>query len=783
MPEATPFELRIYCLCGQKMKVTSDMLGKPGKCIACRQKIRIPAEDELDHDETVIHLKDHPEYLRKPARAAKEAPAFSDESVSDLERDDVMLEGESGQLNAVAFERFEPIRRLCNYEHKVRAEIQCLREGRSSELDKATLMGYRGLARQTRHQLEDAIREELITIATELNEIRDVLAAQQKALHEGNTEYVAFSKVVLPVRKRREVLVYRQQNLRGWLATEDPHVAGGLDDVPLVDVPVDLAEEPFPLDDDIEGLPIENAVIRLEQALRERETADKLLNELHRMNLDGIITVDELARRRADTEAERQRARMAVAFYRGRLEQVIQDCEEDSSALNNYETAMKKELTAAEVGPQAFKKLEETIFKAQVDVKRARNMANRALNANAVSDVPNPHGTFLQRLARPGGLGSLGLDTWLAWAAGIMLLITVFVPVATRVPGGVPSAFQGTSMLVLIFAALLGLSATVMLRPFRGTLLNGLWLIFTVAGAFYVRETYGSDAGSSALGSTGVWWASPSGVMGLVAWALLGLGALLSLWPLGLARWFASANLVLGIALAIVIISNFFGIFQPRPELGEPVATLDTATGTYSVRIAVDNVGGAPFHVGSAEGAFAYVLESKIGSNSWTDAGSPLGLEIAGAATEFDTSADLVVPGGQQVKFIHELGPGIYRVQLIPGTPGEMDLRRTFELAPLDPNAIRPGGDGNMSEPAPVPKPQGIEVELRGALDGPDSTPIFSMILRKPDGSESKAQFRLGDTVYGEWTISEFSPAHNTVTVVNGDRLIVIERGTAETLD
>ena len=47
MPEGEPPRLRIYCTCGQKMKVSTSMLGRPGKCIACRQKIRIPSLDEL----------------------------------------------------------------------------------------------------------------------------------------------------------------------------------------------------------------------------------------------------------------------------------------------------------------------------------------------------------------------------------------------------------------------------------------------------------------------------------------------------------------------------------------------------------------------------------------------------------------------------------------------------------------------------------------------------------------------------------------------------------------
>lgn len=57
--------LRIYCICGQKMKVSEDMFGLPAKCIACRQKIRVPRPEDLPPNTAEIHLKDYPQYLRK----------------------------------------------------------------------------------------------------------------------------------------------------------------------------------------------------------------------------------------------------------------------------------------------------------------------------------------------------------------------------------------------------------------------------------------------------------------------------------------------------------------------------------------------------------------------------------------------------------------------------------------------------------------------------------------------------------------------------------------------
>src|SRR5262245_45517294 len=68
MPDVQSSTLRIYCLCGQKMRVSKKMYGLPGKCIACRTKIRIPREEDVPEGVTDIHLKDYPELIRGPIR-------------------------------------------------------------------------------------------------------------------------------------------------------------------------------------------------------------------------------------------------------------------------------------------------------------------------------------------------------------------------------------------------------------------------------------------------------------------------------------------------------------------------------------------------------------------------------------------------------------------------------------------------------------------------------------------------------------------------------------------
>src|SRR5690606_29411024 len=147
----------------QKMKVARDMFGKPGKCVACRQKIRVPSEDELPDSSGEIHLKDHPEFLRKPLRepvVAIEPAHVAPESVAEAAQEAVLLadepegewEGEfepapestSEDRAAVPFVLYDPLRAICNYEFQLNEQLEALRDNRKGAYDKATLMGYRG---------------------------------------------------------------------------------------------------------------------------------------------------------------------------------------------------------------------------------------------------------------------------------------------------------------------------------------------------------------------------------------------------------------------------------------------------------------------------------------------------------------------------------------------------------------------------------------------------------------------------------------------------------------
>lgn len=786
MPEARPTEIRLYCLCGQKMKITSNMFGKPGKCVACRQKIRIPARDELPADAATLYLKDHPEFLRALKKDVIALPDSASAPEAEADGDDLLLAGEPDELAPIPFVLYEPLGRLCNYEFKVDAQLALLREGKPAELDKATLMGYRGLARNARQLIEKRFRDELAIVATELREIREALARESAALRSGVLAYVEFSKRVLPYRKRREALTYRQQNLRGWLATEDPHMAGGLIDLPLSDVPVDPTEAPFPLARDVDNLPLEHAVLKLEEALRQREKADRRLNELHHANLNGAINAEQMKPLRADTDAERERARTGVAFYRSRLQHAIQDCEEDSSAIQAHLDTKRSELERGAITKATYQVLEESFFRAQLDIKRARNMATRALNANTVSDVPNPRGTFLERLARPGiQQRGLGIDSWLGWLASALMMAVIFVPLGDNVPGGNPATFPGLTLGLFVGGAFLGLSGIVGSRVPRAFALGALWLLLTIAGTAYFQYEQDSVGPAGIVLRGDPWWSSLGGRLLLSAWGVAALAMVVSFSTLAGLRWIGPALVVLGAALAGGILNDYAGYLHAVPTLEPEITEPLPETGAYAVTIPVKNLGNRPFWLGGdrvrVPRASAYVLERKTDEDTWVSAGAPTVAVVGETTYALDMATGLAVEPGSSAGIRHELVAGTYRVRISPQWSDIAPPEHTFTLKPftVDLETFFPA-DEAAEGGTTAPLGSGVTVELRGVLDAEASQPKFSVIITMADGTERREQFVLGEKLHGEWVISEFSPAHNTMTLSDGKRLLIVERGKPE---
>jgi hypothetical protein len=76
----------------------------------------------------------------------------------------------------------------------------------------------------------------------------------------------------------------------------------------------------------------------------------------------------------------------------------------------------------------------------------------------------------------------------------------------------------------------------------------------------------------------------------------------------------------------------------------------------------------------------------------------------------------------------------------------------------------------------------GIEAELRSRIATDAAEPVFSILLRSPTGSETTVDVGLGDTVVGDWYVSEHSLTQETVTLYNDQDIAILRIGAPKTL-
>jgi hypothetical protein len=95
-----------------------------------------------------------------------------------------------------------------------------------------------------------------------------------------------------------------------------------------------------------------------------------------------------------------------------------------------------------------------------------------------------------------------------------------------------------------------------------------------------------------------------------------------------------------------------------------------------------------------------------------------------------------------------------------------------------DANAAKEGE--SVSEAPPVisaPSMQMVRVELRGVVDSGRGKPTFAVIVHAPDGQAVSRRMNLGQTIYGPWKAQEFNPQTKTLTVSDGQRLLLFQPG------
>ena len=715
MPDEKAKHRRIYCICGQRMKIMEDMLGRPGKCVACRQKIRIPTAEEWPDEEERVHLKDHPEFLRvvkrsdPPEEGVEYTPLPADDA-DEGEGDEKHRHGPQTPLDVL-----EPLRVLANLEHRLKRKLQAVRKAEGNAkahgFDEDQLQALADEVRKAREELDDELRQSLMEVAIDLTTVQKQVADALLKARVGETPLQDYLSGVEKQRRRRDTLERRQWNLRAWLAVRTPVEAGGrirlpLDSPPPRDVRLTFEHEPD------EAVPLGDWWVQeLRQTLTLREQEERKLVEIDRSASEdpGL----DMSRRREEAQADRDRAEATVVFCRERLEQLKRDFAGDLGAANAQLDLLRGRLKMGEIGRREFASREYALGQAQSDLERAVSLVKRALSANSAQDVPRSRATYLDRLADVKKGPGFDGGRVLAWLSAVPLLAALFLPAIGDM--SVVRAFlefreqtPGLHWLLILPAAGIVVVATAgMLRsptP-RGGLLAIVWAALCVGlCAFFHECGYALGPLGEEVRGAGVWAVQPGPLAFEFGLALLAGACALSL---GRRLVGAIAGVVVFLAVALVlgaVVTDAGGLFRPNPVLSDTKHdAAEQVPGQFDSALTITNRGLRALVLSphsTARNALDYAVERRIGENSWDGAFEPYSTELAGAPVPQTGNPELVVrPGGSAVLH-YLLEPGDYRVRLGSHVVDRFSLAATTVPVPV-PAPVEPDPERARVEPAP----------------------------------------------------------------------------------
>ena len=823
MPDAS-VELRVYCVCGQKMKVTEDMFGLPAKCVACRRKIRIPARDDLAPDVHEIYLKDHPEFLRKPKKARKSLalankPVGAEAKVPDRAVVPVCAAEHAGKipelLRPLPLDTLDPLREIASLRNKVLRELRKAKDGghEGSDEVRATLKGHLHKLDEARAYLDNEIRQKRVEVGAELAAVREKIIQTGLLARLDEINFTTYQSMTDRLRRQRDALERLYYDLGAWLDVRDPRDAGGYVSRPFEEIPEPGFEVHWPESPQGPAPMLEQHTQTLREAFAARERAKEKLEETARLRTEGTVSAAGVAEIRAEAKIEKRKAEAEITYRRKRLEDSGQDTAGDVQTIHACLDRARKRCEDGALEKPVFEAVEHELMRAQHDCAKAHDIVTRALIAGGSREVPDTKGSYLERLAgvstapkRRPKLSAvlaydprgLGLDSWVAWASALMLALAVFLPVVgnlSPVQTCKTLAFQGRGVYWIMAAPILGGAAivaagTIPRRRARGLLLLGIWLALTLLAVLILHESrYSAGAVAERFHKNGNWLMRPGVVLMVLANLTLLAAACTALCAQR--RWWipiaASAVIVLGISA--IVRSNVMGMAVPMPTLTVDSRPVEDPAKPYSeVHVAVGNTGRRSMFLSPvrsvARNAFVFQVQRQNGA-AWNDVAIQH-VQVTGITGPIDSRTPshfrtLTIKPGAAADFKYSLPPGEYRVQLLDTNGLREPLASLLSItAPEPPPAPvlplpAPVEQTDLAVEPPAP-PLPVEVELKGILIGPNREPRFSMLLHVPGKAPQSIDAMLGDKIHNDWVVSEFNPLRQTLTITKEANVLIISR-------
>ncbi len=778
-----PREIRLYCLCGLKMRITADMYGKPGKCISCRQRFWVPTPEELPEDDNILRLVNHPELLRRagdrvrkdahgPGKDVPSAPGFqypevmpemaSKDSVSGsgslarLSAEDRLAAGSGDAVSAAEAEEptaplddLEPLRQILAYRYLMECQAQdAAAKKTNNSVDTDTRLAYRRVIERARNKVEQRLRELLFDTGRRLVEVFGEIAQTTLRFRVGEIGPDAYFEAVGKLRQRREWLDRQRVNMKNWLRTEDVYLLGGPEGVTLEDMNLNRVEVFLPAEDQEDRPLLKKYIDEMREAFDARSVAERRRSEWRRMVREGEMHAEALREGPLQAAADTQRARARIVHCRVRLRQVVRDCDTDLSALQAYRQLLAKgalprsrgEVTQEEVLNEA-----RMVSRALADLRLWRNWAYNATNAEEPGDLPLSPPTLFRRLAEPNELRRFALESVPAYAAALCLMLLALMPLAMARAG-----FLAGMMFMVIVPA-----SSSRLR--RGAIYVAVWVIETFLMGLACHLSEADPAARSYLSNPVHLAVMVAAALG--AWTAMGVCATLVLRKAaGGYVWVPPAAGAAGILLFLAAV--FLGS-SPAPS-PQPASTP-----------AITAVTPPPAAGTSAENV------TKTG-NPVPTAPPPLPpVAVAPKPAPATSASPAIVPVKTVMPTATPVSPLPSATAALPPTAATPP-RNSPESATPQEVAAPPGADAAQSSAdatTAASAPIATTVELRGVMQKEGDPPRFRIVLNAPGGRNRTMDIMLGETVYGPWIALEYSATSKKLTLSNTKRMVVLDTG------
>lgn len=815
MPKQDTHSLRIFCLCGQKMKVTPEMLGRTGACVACGRSIFIPGESDLPAGTREIHLSDHPQWVQPDALPAMLLEADEDDTLGPI---DIL----------------EPLRILSSAVYGLRRDLAAMKD-EQSDSERAPLERYLLRAQEERASLDMQMRERLTETNIELASTQKQVAEARVAVRVGRMSFEEYGSHIARLRSRRDWLERRRQNLEGWLDTRDPFTAGGYVEVPLHRLAQHHFRLSLPAEPEDPDALLARHLETLRQGLIQRDAAERLYVALDaNRGGDGRSAADREAR--AQCRADRRRAANMVAFARDRLAQCESDLQADLATVENHLHGIQ-----VQAGPAAREKRAaaraRSLEKERTQLQRKQALVAAALAANIASDVPRtPRAAKAKKpLVTSAGAG----DTWFALLAAVAIGVAVFLPLGdglTPARAFVRMRMEDASGLWLILGPLLlavmvGAAAFLPWRGVRGGAFCILWLAGSLISAGYVHEAAYNPSPLGEVLRDSV-FLSPAGILYGIGLFFLALAAAAALRHLPASKFGLPVVFLAGVIGVAAIMTDVAGLLRSTPLVSHKIGAAQTS-GATEVAVVVANAGRRTLLLKqetNTANAFHLTLERLTEQGQWAPAPSPAAVRVGGRPVSIAVgqTPDLAVPPGEDATLTYTVADGAYRWRLsndwsgydnsqtfavgdaeapagpagvrlatpigpsprFPGTSPQPDTEAESAPAPEEaepspaeaPAETPPDPPEEAEQAAPVrsvrledlPPERRIDVELLAIATAPGRGPRFSVAIYERDEPAERKTLELTDSLYGDWYLSEYNPDERAVVVSNDSELRVL---------